>query len=704
MSYSNFKRLAFVLLAPAMFLIVSILTLSDYGINWDSPKHFIRGQAYLHFVLTGNKNFLDYPTLPNPKGAPDTVDFNVEGATNSSIIKQRTVDHFSGRRSYFQSDFYTFDYFMTRHVHTHPEVNDFMTAFSNFIFYQKLGLFGDIEAYHLFVVLVTLALISAISLWVYHSWGILASVVSTFSLAAYPLVFAESHFNIKDPVLMAFFGLAILSFSVGFSNRKPLFIIISALSAGLALGTKFNVIFLPLILGPWFLFNVILRIKNRKVKKLKWISLLGGSKMLVCILLYPFIALSVLFVLSPYLWVDPVGHFFEIVNYYKGIGVGTPEEQSPYLVSGWNIYPLVWILITTPLPILLLSLLGLFQALFLSLKKRSDIAFLILLWFVVPIIRVMWPGTNIYGGVRQIMEFVPAMAILAGVGVFFLHKILPSKLVVVSISLSLIFVGLELVRIHPFENVYFNQLIGGLSGARDRRIPSWGNSYGNVYLQGINWLNKNAEINARLTLPVNYISSIPRLKLRNDIALDSHYFSGQAREGEYAMEMYYDWPLRTKYKYAYYETFLYPVHEVVVDGVPLLKVWKNDLLHTKSGFEKEIVIDPLSIEIEQQKLKINFASQVFLTRLAVDYSVDNCQNQIENGFIAVSEDGINFIRESNPLYDLESPEISPGMDEDTFVYMFPARSALSIIFNPQQPNPCVFKDIKVTVWGLEKNP
>lgn len=716
----NFKELFLILLIPIAFLIIAILTLKDYGINWDSPKHFMRGQAYLHFILTGKRDFLDIPAYIPLKDAPDHVDPNVGGLTDSNEARGQRMENSNVRRSYFQSDLYTFDYFMTKHVHTHPEVNDLLLAFSNHIFFQKLGIVGDIEAYHLFIVLITFILLAGVGLWVYHQFGIFASFVAAVSLGLYPLVFSESHFNIKDPVLMSFFGLAILTFWFGFSKEKSKYILLSALLAGFALGTKFNTVFLLFILGPWILAHLLVRYQSRVKRKFRVVEFLGGWKVVISILVYPLITLGIFYLLSPYLWGDPVGRFIAILNYYREIGVGTPQEMSSYLIGGWNTYPLVWIVFTTPLPILFLFMVGICYSMFLVFRRQSDVAFLVLLWFAIPVARVVWPGANIYGGVRQIMEFVPAMAILSGMGGFFLvrwtsitvqGKVL-SRIIVLSIIASFMFVVYEMIIIHPNQNVYFNQLVGGLSGAQERNIPSWGNTYGNVYLQGINWLNNNAEPNARLALAANYISAIPRLKLRPDIDLDNSHWSGPDRKGEYGMEMYYDWPLKSRYKYAYYEIFLEPVYQVVVDGVPLLKIWKNELEFTREGYEREVIIKPLSIAREddevspgviQQKLRLDFINQVFLTRLTIDYFADNCERQGEDGFVAVSQDGINFVREPGPLYDPESPYASPGMDENTFVYMFPARPARSVIFNSQKTNPCVLKNYKITVVGLERS-
>lgn len=704
------RRLFLVFFIPVVFLIASIFTLSDYGINWDEPKHLIRGQSYLHFILTGKKDFCEVPIYPLPKGAPDYVDYNVDSMTCTDRPEVGNGKSSNIRRSYFQSDFYTFDYFMTKHVHTHPEVNNLLLAFSNYIFFQKLGIVGDLEAYHLFIVLVTFILIASVALWTYYNFGIFASFVAAFSLATYPLVFSESHFNVKDPILMSFFGMAILAFWLGFSKKIPKYILFSALLAGFALGTKFNTVFLPFILGPWILFHLILRYRSRDKKNFRLVGLLGGWGTIAVVLAYPIVAIGVLYFFSPYLWGDPIGRFMQIVSYYKDIGTETPSELANYFVRGWNMYSLVWIIYTTPLPILFLSTIGLFYSILLILRKRSGTTLLVVLWFIVPIFRVIWPGTNIYGGVRQIMEFVPAMAILSGIGASFLikhantfvrEKVL-SRAVVLAIVVSFVFVIYELVRIHPNQNVYFNQLVGGLPGAKEKNIPSWGNTYGNVYLQGIKWLNDNAKLNARLALAVNYISAVPRLKLRQDISLDNSHFSGVNHGGEYAMEMDFDWPLKSRYKFAYYETFLNPIYQVMVDGIPLLKIWKNDPEHTKVGYEKEIVIKPLSIEVEQQKLKIDFAKEVFLTRLIIDHSTSDCESQTGDGFMATSLDGKNFIRDPNPLFDPELSYVSPGMDEDTFVYQFAARLARSVVFNLQMSNSCILRDYKVTAWGLAK--
>ena len=166
------------------------------------------------------------------------------------------------------------------------------------------------------------------------------------------------------------------------------------------------------------------------------------------------------------------------------------------------------------------------------------------------------------------------------------------------------------------------------------------------------------------------------------------------------MEMYYDWPLISRYRYAYYNTFLNPVYQVTVDGVPLLKIWKNDLEHTKIGFEEEKIIQQISIKVEGQKIIVDFPTKVLFTKLIINHANYNCEGDLGEGFIAISEDGINYKRVPDPLIDLESPESTPGMNETTFVHMFAATPGSSLIFNSRQDNSCILKDFQVKVVGL----
>ena len=722
------KEIILILLVPILFLIIGTAVMKDYGFNWDEPFHFMRGQAYLQFFLTGKKDYSSLPAYPrlnqscpewakecytiSPGGATDILYSDDKGPTYEEAIKARyPLGLFKQWRSYYQHDTYDFDSIVASEG-GHPPLNDILAAFTNYIFFQRLHLLGDLEAYHFFEISASFLLILGVSFFVYHKFGIFSAIVSGASLALYPLFFSESHFNIKDPPEAAFFGLTIIFSYFGITKNNWKLIIASAVFSALALGTKFNAVFIAPILGVWLAFYLITLLisKGRKI-----ISKKNFKKILPLILslvVYPVITLGIFYILWPYLWSDPIKNITIVVNYYREIGIGASSESLSYIINGWNTYPILWTIYTTPIPILFLAAIGTVAS-FLSIFRKNHFAFLALVWFIFPILRVSVPKSVIYGGIRQIMEFIPAMAILAGVGAYSLvkiahrlnKKILP-RIVIGGIAASLIFVAYELVTIHPNENVYFNQLIGGLSGARAKNIPSWGNAFGNVYLQGVNWLNENAEPNAKLGLAVSTMGNVPKLKLRADIDFFNGYWSGPNHQGEYEMEMDFDWWPKLWYSFQYYDVFMNPVYEVKVDGVPLLKIWKNDLQYVKPEYREEINYYPVSIEHRKTALNnhifIDLGKEINLTRLTIRHNTNNCQPQSSAGYISLSSDNKIWNREMEPINSSQVPEPVIKWSDDNFVFLFAAKKARYIIIDPQVANSCLLSSPQIEIKGLKK--
>lgn len=733
---SRVKNILVVLAVPVIFLVAGIATLSDYGMNWDEPFHFMRGQAYLNFLLTGEKDYSSLPAYPRlskdcPEWAQGNCDVSPGGATDILYSKDKGVlyekaikslyprGRFKAWRSFFQHDTYSFNSIVANES-GHPPLNGILSALSNYVFFQKFHLSGDIEAHHLFEIFASFLIVLGVSLFVYSKLGLFPSVVASFSLAAYPLFFSESHFNIKDPPETAFFGLTIITFYFGITKNKWKFILLSAIFAAFALGTKFNALFIAPIIFVWLLYYLVFLFRKTKKRMLtkNWIKRVRPT--VVALFFYPVVTLGIFYIFWPYLWSDPINNLATIVNYYRQIGLGTPPGLSRYLINGWNTYPIVWIIYTTPIPILLLTIVGLIGSIYRSLFKKDHFTLLVLVWFLLPIFRVSYPGTIIYGGVRQIMEFLPAMAILAGIGAWILLEMarklfhrnsVLTNAIKLTIIILFVFVFYEMVKIHPNENVYFNQLIGGLSGAKDRNIPNWGSSYGNVYYQGTKWLNENAEPNARLALPIGTMGNISKLSLRSDIIFFNGYWSGPDKGGEYLMEMDFDWLPKQWYSYAYYDTFLEPVYEVKVDGVSLLKVWKNDAEHIKKGFESERGYKILSTKLSENQLTIDLGQDIYLTRLNIYHSTYGCQELQPESYLAISSDGEEWHREPEPLGKPQFPLEALGRvssdlvsDEDTLVYLFAAKKARYILVDSQADNACILKKPRIEVRGLMDTP
>lgn len=675
---------------PLLFLFFGVLTMSDYGVNWDNAMHYNRGQAYLHYFLTGQTNYLD---LPRNKFLDESIDFtDIRGDLSPLYINARksNLENYQPR-SYYQSDVFNFEYFKEKDS-GHPPINGILASFTNYIFFQKLGILSDLYSYQIFGIIIAAALILGITILVFFTYGIFPALVAGGSLALYPLFLSESHFNIKDPVLTSFFGLTIISLYFGVIKKKFLLIYLAAILCGLSLGTKFNTVFLPLIIGPW-LFLYWSTIGKFKIKR-EWILVFLIS------FIIPF---AILYLLWPYLWFNGLSGIMNILNYYAEEGFGVSADISGFNFLGLNFFALTWIIITTPLPILVLSGIGVIWLFNQLVKYKSHTSLLILLWLIIPILRVTLPNTTIYGGVRHIMEYIPALAVTSGIGIYFiLNKFSGLKKTLVTlITFLMILVVAEIINIHPNQNLYFNQLIGGLSGAKKMNIPYAGNTFGNAYQQGIEWLNQNAEKNALLGLPIGGTVNLPRENLRSDILLKNDNFSAFSKKGEYEIEMSYDWLPKNTFAYAYLENFLYPVKEIKVDGISVLKIWKNDPTHIKPGFEREKKYSIKSMKLTDNKLTIDIGAQILLTRIYMNHDKISCTNS-KNGTISTSLNGRDWIAE---IDNISYPQISANQistEDQDFFYLFAARQTSYVLITLSDQSPCLLKNPQVEVWGLEK--
>ncbi len=214
---------------PFLFFIFGLATLNDYGINWDAVSHLSRGQAYLNYYLTGEQNFSN---LPRQKyfQKENTIFFSPD------IPKTQIT-----RVSIYQ---YNGDFFQERYEYGHPHISDVLSSFFNLVLFQKLGLLNDIDSYRVYGVLLSASLVGLVFYWTALSFGKFAGLVAALSLALYPLFWAESHFNNeKDIPEAVFITFLLFSFWKGVTGKSWKWILSSGVFFGLALGTKFNVLF-----------------------------------------------------------------------------------------------------------------------------------------------------------------------------------------------------------------------------------------------------------------------------------------------------------------------------------------------------------------------------------------------------------------------------------------------------------------------------
>lgn len=655
------NNLLFAFFTAFVFFIAGLLTNNHYGISWDEPEHFMRGQAYLQLFLTGKPTY--------------------EGMVKYDPFKARSDSNYH-ERSYYQNDsFNAQNWFVTDTGH--PPLNGILASLSNRIFYQFLGWFGDIESYHLFNIFISSILVGTVFFFAAETFGVFAGLFAAILLATYPLFWAESHFNVKDPAQSAFFVLTLYWLWKALEKKNYKFVILASVFAGLAFSVKFNILFMPFVVGPWLLILLVIGKDYRKF--------VFSRKTLLAFLFFPIIMFGILIAIWPFLWQDVLTNLLKTFLYYKELGT---EDNLVRLEP--NMYAIRWIIFTTPLLTLISFLIGL-STLKKKIFKYHGALILWILILLIPIMRVSLPGASIYGGVRQIMEYIPGVALIAGVGldyirmnlIFLIHRPrLINSLLLSFVMLSLVY---PLIKLHPNENVYFNQLIGGLLGAYRANLASAGNSYGNVYWQIVQWLNDNAEQNSKVALIQGTTLNIVTAQLRPDIDFSNDNWSGIYRKGEYLIELIPQ-GIEKWYPYAweYVETVLDPVYEVRVDGAVIAKVWKNDFAHTKPQYRK-IEGDYQGIVKTTQsenKLTMELSKQTTLTRLNFGYSPNECE--LDRALIYISSDGKEFIPESEKLP--ANQVLVPDRKTDYAYFFFAAKKTRFVRIEAQSSNSCFVKN------------
>ncbi|MEK7526570.1 MAG: glycosyltransferase family 39 protein [Patescibacteria group bacterium] len=632
-------RLKIALLLGGTFFVFGLITLPHYGINWDTINHLPRGQAYLRYILTRKTNYNDLPTLYYdwnvrqqwPNQNPDSL------AIDTSLPAGEQAE-----RSFYQLSAADFTYFINKDGDGHPPLSDILSSAFNSVLFGRLRLINDIDAYRVYGVFLASCLVGLIYYWVSKEYGKVAGFFASLSLAIYPLFWAESHFNNeKDIPETVFWSFMFFSIWQAIVRKSKRWLLVSGIFFGLALGTKFNILFSVLAIAPWLLIYKLKefwqgdRQLGKFFKANLWIIGFGVLAIII--------GLAIFFGSWPYLWDDPMNKVATVFGFYKNIGTTTGAD--PRFVGKWiiNTFVIQWIVYTTPLPILFFSFLGMLAVLFSIKKDKNLTGVLFALWLFVPIARASLPNVSTYGGVRQLMEYIPALSIFSGIGVASFYKLALSRvnkyLVLLVVFVPFVWTITTLVKIHPNENVYFNEIIGSLSGAKDKEFPYWGFSFGSPYRQAASWLYKNAEKDATVAFTYDLIPNLPRIWLRQDLNMHNSNRSGYLMKGEYAVGLVYAGTKDRSHYEQYLENLLEPVYEVKVDGVAILKIWKNDKQYLKRPLTEAKIKTKMTKT--EAGLRFEFPDTVSLSRLEIDYSENNCKPLI-SGLVRTSIDSNNW--------------------------------------------------------------
>ncbi len=322
---------------------------------------------------------------------------------------------------------------------------------------------GELRAYRSYAPILLGILMVLIYFRVGSRWGRMAGMASVFCAFFMPRLFTDGHIGATEMPLCFFWFLTAVLFEGSFKKRwlMPL----AGISYGLAMSVKFTGFVLPIPLLAWALIY-----RRKKIFCPALFLLLIGP--------------LVFFLLEPSMWDDPI---FDLVQFIQFSAFRKGKTLIPvlflgkyYEFSGPFYYAPFMVLVTVPVCTLGLFLLGLIRAA--ANRFRDQLAGSSLIHFSFFILLMMAPNAPTYDGVRLFLPAFIFLAALAGYGFagaterlgkkFSRVKIRPALIRIPATAILLVISAYPLFKVYPYGLEYYNELIGGVAGARRRGMET----------------------------------------------------------------------------------------------------------------------------------------------------------------------------------------------------------------------------------------
>ncbi len=456
-----FRFLYFISLAFLLFFMPYISR--DYGITGDEDVQYIYGEHLYDYFASGGSNDTAQNCCPDlGANAPQNLHFY----GGSFDLLASTVHHTLGLKG---------DPFTTRHI------LNALFGFLAILFAAKLArMYGGYGAGFLAILLLVLT----------------------------PRFFGHSMNNPKDIPFAAAYVISIYFLLKSLRQfPRPKFATLAGLTLGIALAISIRIGGLMLIgftglLGLWeVLANPSLR-KNFQQDFVHYLKIILG----VSVVGY---ALGILF--WPYAHLDPIGNPLKALGLMEQFNVGVRVLfEGQYIMSTevpWYYEP-KFMLMTLPLALLA----GLVLLPLAFLKKFYNRRHLLMLLFTVlfPLGYAIYKSSPLYDGMRHFLFVVPILAVLSTLSWQTLIRIAPGKagkgVVGLVLALLLLLPLRWMVKYHPMEATYFNELSGGVA----QNFGQYGSDYWfNALKPAVDWLEeeelKNRQDTVFIVHNVSYI-------------------------------------------------------------------------------------------------------------------------------------------------------------------------------------------------------
>lgn len=546
---ANPKQIAIVSLL-LFYLLIGLRIFADYGISWDEPNTRQNGIVSATYI---KERLADFVSLLGMKIDPG----NKTQVTDLHSWEDRDYGVFFElllvKLEFFLKEKDSKDIYQTRHLLT------FLTVWlSVCVFYsltQKL-----FDSYFL---------------------GFLGCLFLILS----PRIFADSFYNSKDLVFLAFSIFVAYSMFKFFSTPSFFAAIVHSLVTAAAVNIRVvGIYFFAITVGVLGIKMFSTRYDKRDPKQVKSTLLLGSVTYVVGTSL-----LTVLF--WPFLWEDPIRNFLFVLKSMSHFRWDADVLFCGNFINATDVqwyYIPVWIGITTPVLYSLLFIFGMVAigcefaknpgTILYGSKERDHMVVFVL--FAVPLVAVIILKSVLYDAWRQMFFIYPFFILIALYGIELIQKTIQklegtknkiAKVLCLSIlAWSVIQTTIIMIRYHPYQNVYFNFLAGD-NVDKKFDLDYWGLSYRQA-LEFILQNNRDKEIKvaaanwgARRSWEILGPADQKRIKFRS--LNEAKYFLSNYRfQREFAKFQQNEFPYNKE------------IYSIKVDGYKIMGVYDLDTM------------------------------------------------------------------------------------------------------------------------------
>jgi len=440
----------------AIWFFIGIFIVKDYGVTWDEPIMRLLGLVGLKYV---NGVF----------GNPFTIPISNQIEDFSTFIN-----------------------------HEYGSLFEIILAGAEFAFikpfiYEHLQMDGD--TYYLRHLITWLVFwLSSIFFYKLVRLRIKSTFICLLGTSIFivsPRIFADSFYNSKDIIFLAFYVINTYTLARLFSDFTYKNALLHGLSTGLLISIRLMGIISVALSLTFIAAYIIFSVRKNDYKKSLFV--IGTYLLASAVFIY---------LLWPFLWESPFSRFFEALRLMARF----VRQDSPMLYRGefinrdqipWHYIP-VWLLITIPPFYMLLGGTGGIVVIYNVVKKAihknwESIHFIDLYTIaslIFPIASIIFLHSIIYDGWRHLFYLYVFIAYLATLGGYFILKAIPLKYVLYGklgwAAVILFYIGI-LIKMHPQQQVYFTMFNKFPQTAYE--LDYWGQSY----KQSLEWLCKNSD-------------------------------------------------------------------------------------------------------------------------------------------------------------------------------------------------------------------